>query len=79
MNVVSGDNLSPHHMPSAHSIEGNDGINRQYGACSNMMTDTHKDTFTYGMNSNSRPYDIALYESLSYEDRSKINRIRGRK
>ncbi len=69
MNAVSGDNMSPHHMPSAHSIEGNDGINRQYGACSNVMTDTHKDTFTYGMNSSSRPYDMALYESLSYEDR----------
>lgn len=69
MNAVSGDNMSPHHMPSAHSINANDGISRQYGACSNVMTDTHKDTFTYGMNSSTRQYDMALYESLSYEDR----------
>ncbi|MBD5499408.1 MAG: hypothetical protein HDR11_16955 [Lachnospiraceae bacterium] len=32
MNAVSGDNMSPHHIPSAHPIEGNDEINRQYGA-----------------------------------------------
>ena len=64
MNAVSGDNLSPHHMPSAHSILENEGMNPSYGACSNVMTDTHKNTFTYGMNN-----DMALYESLSYEDR----------
>ena len=69
MDAVSGDDMSPHHMPSSHSINGGEGITRDQGACSNMMTDTHKDTFTYGMNSNSRPYDTALYESLSYEDR----------
>ena len=69
MDAVSGDDMSPHHMPSSYSINGGEGITRDQGACSNMMTDTHKDTFTYGMNSNSRPYDTALYESLSYEDR----------
>ena len=42
MNAVSGDNLSPHHMPSAHSILENEGMNPSYGACSNVMTDTHK-------------------------------------
>lgn len=36
---------------------------------SNVMTDTHKNTFTYGMNNRTRRYDMALYESLSYEDR----------
>lgn len=41
MNAVSGDNLSPHHMPSAHSILENEGMNPSYGACSNVMTDTH--------------------------------------
>ena len=69
MNAVSGDNLSPHHMPSAHSILENEGMNPSYGACSNVMTDTHKNTFTYGMNNRTRRYDMALYESLSYEDR----------
>ena len=69
MNAVSGDNLSPHHMPSAHSILENEGMNPSYGACSNVMTDTHKNTFTYGMNNRMRRYDMALYESLSYEDR----------
>lgn len=65
----ANDNMSPHHMPSAYSIDKNENIDRRSGACSNMMTDTHKDTFTYGLNGRLSPYDMELYNSLSYEDR----------
>ena len=48
-------------------MEGN------YGASSDILTDTHKNTFTYGMGKGKRPYDKALYESLTYEDRIKFD------
>ena len=53
-------------MPSAHSILENEGMNPSYGACSNVMADTHKNTLTYGMNNRMRKYDMALDESMSY-------------
>lgn len=65
----SNDGLSPHHMPSSHSINNELGICGKDGSCLNMMTDTHVNTFTYGMNSSTREGDLKLYESLSYEDR----------
>ena len=80
MNAVSGDNLSPHHMPSAHSILENEGMNPSYGACSNVMTDTHKNTFTYGMNNRTRRYDMAMgmrevKESLTLEGEQDMRNI----
>ena len=66
---VPGDNITPHHMPSAESIGINEGMSKRYGACSNVMEETHTNTFTYGMNKETRPYDSGLYESLSYDDR----------
>ena len=44
------------------------------------MTDTHKDTFTYGMNSNSRPYDMAMgmrgvKESLELEGENDMSKL----
>lgn len=67
------DNKSPHHMPSNASINKNERIERDYGASSDILTDTHKNTFTYGMGKGKRPYDKALYESLTYEDRIKFD------
>ena len=65
----SGDNITPHHMPSAESIKNNEGIGKNWGACTNTMEGTHTNTFTYGMSMSQRPYDTILYESLTYEDR----------
>jgi len=53
--------------------EKNEGINFKCGACANVKTKTHINTFTYGMNSSNRPYDMALYNSLTYEDRIKFD------
>ena len=63
------DGVTPHHMPSAKSIESLDDMNSKTGACSFVEGNTHKNTFTYGMNNRTRPADVALYESLTYEDR----------
>jgi len=64
-----GDYQTPHHMPAAESIQA-DGIAYNDGVCLNVREDTHRLTFTYGMgDSDSRAYDYALYNSLSYEDR----------
>ena len=64
-----GDYQTPHHMPAAESIQA-DGIAYGDGVCLNVREDTHRLTFTYGMgDSDSRAYDYALYNSLSYEDR----------
>lgn len=60
-------------MPSAHSI-GSDGIEYSNGACLNVMGSTHTATFTYGLSENSRAYDNALYESLTYADRLEFDR-----
>ena len=60
-------------MPSANSIKINEGIDWNHGACSDVLTATHKNTFTCGMNRGTRSYDIALYRSLSYEDRIKFD------
>ena len=68
-----GDGVTPHHMPSAHSIDS-DGIEYNKGACLNTMGGTHTGTFTYGLNESSRPYDYALYESLTYADRLEFDR-----
>ena len=68
-----GDGVTPHHMPSAHSIDS-DGIEYNKGACLNTMGGTHAGTFTYGLNASSRPYDNALYESLTYADRLEFDR-----
>lgn len=67
------DGVTPHHMPSAHSI-GSDGIEYSNGACLNVMGSTHTATFTYGLSENSRAYDNALYESLTYADRLEFDR-----
>ena len=64
-----GDDMTPHHMPAADSIQ-NDGIGYKEGICTNTKTSTHYLTFTYGMgDSEARAYDYALYNALSYEER----------
>ncbi len=68
-----GDGVTPHHMPSASSISA-DGIDYNDGSCLNVMGKTHTGTFTYGLSENGRPYDNALYESLTYEDRLEFDR-----
>jgi RHS repeat-associated protein len=64
--------LTPHHMPSNHSIRTIEDILESDGACINVYKETHKNTFTYGMGS-VRAYDTALYEAMSYEERLRFD------
>ena len=56
-----------HHMPAANTLPTS--IPYEEGACGNVPPKIHDQTFTNGLNESNRPYDYALYNSLTYEDR----------
>lgn len=48
MKQKPNDQLTPHHMPAAKSIE-QDNILHNDGSCLNVREDTHTLTFTFGL------------------------------
>lgn len=62
-----GTSYEKHHTPAANNLPTS--IPYQEGACVNVPTKIHDQTFTNGLNQSNRPYDYALYNSLTYEDK----------